>query len=396
LLGAPLYRIDSKGKLRVLFVNVIDNGETADVVQEAGIDGGKLVPNRYTVHEGKNLGKSNETTPLQQATLEALSKIESKLREGYVTDKSQAKAHTLRSGIKAPMLAQKYDPTGKQSGSKTLEKMKLVGKRVAVQPKYDGNRCEIVVNFEGATMYSRKGDIMVQLPHIVDEIAARYNELRLLEEITLDGELFSDEISFSTLNGLLRKQEKVAERQAQAETIYFRLYDTYSEKFYEDRLDAITRFSEGMINVKLTPTDFIVATDENIMAMLDKYLSEGHEGLMIRTLDSPYVHKRSWSLVKAKLFEDKEFELVRMERDKRGDMVGKFILKMDVEAYGRDGKLIETFEAGVADLSHEEARELWKNRDEYVGKMGTVVFALKRSKYNVPLFGKLKGFRTDA
>lgn len=401
-----LYKLDSKGKVRVWHIWVENEGTHSIIYVESGLRDGKSVVTPLPVYLGKNVGKANATNHYTQALAEMQSKIESQLRSGYVQNIDDVKQFTLRSGIATPMLAQKYHPTGAIKSSKTLEKMKIMGKTIWMQPKYDGNRCMIKVTptldqqndciGAQAVMYTRKGDVMIQLPHLIQEIEERAHEINLRKEIVLDGELFSDVISFSTLNGLLRKEDKTPERKEQAETIHYRVYDNYNElAWYKDRYNLIKLFAKNMKNVLLTPYDEIVATDENIAACLNKYLAEGHEGGMIRRLDMPYEHKRSWGLVKVKLFDDKEFKLVGMEEDKRGGLVGNFILAMDVEAYDGDGKLIPTFKAGTSGLSHEESREMWQNREKYIGMLATVVFQPKRSDYNVPIFGKVKGFRSD-
>ncbi len=73
------YRLDSKGKTIVWRVKVTKNLiETWD-----GDLGGKLTYNEDTVKEGVNIGKSNETTPAEQAMSIAERKIELKQRKGY-------------------------------------------------------------------------------------------------------------------------------------------------------------------------------------------------------------------------------------------------------------------------------------------------------------------------
>jgi len=129
------------------------------------------------------------------------SKIELKLKKGYVYKIQDVKSSSvLGSGIPAPMLAHKYSKDGSQSSSKTLAQLKLTGKKIIVQPKLDGNRCLIKVEYGTATMYTRTGDVMpVQLDHIINDVLAKSDG----DDFILDGELFSDMISFNTLNGLI-------------------------------------------------------------------------------------------------------------------------------------------------------------------------------------------------
>lgn len=73
-----IYKKDSKGKIRITHVQA-DNGV---VIQESGLLGGALVKHTST-SKPKNIGKTNSTTPEEQAIFEAKAKIEKKLKEGY-------------------------------------------------------------------------------------------------------------------------------------------------------------------------------------------------------------------------------------------------------------------------------------------------------------------------
>jgi DNA ligase-1 len=65
------YRLDSKGKVRLWEIKVTGNLiETWD-----GVLDGKLKYTPDTVSEGKNIGKANETTPEEQALLNAERKV---------------------------------------------------------------------------------------------------------------------------------------------------------------------------------------------------------------------------------------------------------------------------------------------------------------------------------
>lgn len=392
LIGHTLYKLDSKGKLREWTITVDQYSNYSDMVITAGLCDGKKVVNTVAISEGKNLGRSNETTPHTQALLEAEAKIELQLRSGYVTDPSEAKQAILGSGLPAPMLAQKYHPTGDQAGSKTLDKMKLRGKLIHVQPKYDGNRCLIVCNdATDVAMYTRKGDLFpVQLDHIIDDVIERLLGIEVSYPFILDGELFSSTMSFNETNGLLKRFKTI--NAPKLLEIKYHLYDCVSPSFYPERYEIIQFFWTD--NIRVVPSYPIPATDDGIKEKLEEFLAEGHEGLMIRRLDTPYEHKRSWGLVKVKLFEDEEFTLVGLEEDARGGFIGAFVMELPSPVTDRDGNVLTTFKAGVSGLTQEEGAEIWNNPTKYLGRSATVEF-FGRSEYSVPRFGKLKSFRDN-
>lgn len=411
-LGQTLYKLDSKGKVREWKIEVVDNGTFASIVTTAGLQDGKQVVNTVDVYEGKNIGKANETTYYTQAVSEALATAELKLRGEYRTSLENVEHQTLRSGIKAPMLAQKYSKDGSQSGSKTLEKMKLQGQKIHVQPKLDGNRCLIKVAPTAdlsdceVTFYTRKGDVMpVQLPHIADEVAKAYGSVFFADgfspdtpEMVLDGELFSNEMSFNELNGHLKRKDSADA--TQLEKIKYHLYDVMLDKPYNERYERLkylleafsSDYNKQMEHIHLIPSYEIDASDETINDFLVKFLEEGHEGLMIRRLDTPYENKRSWQLCKVKTFEDAEYELVDIEEDARGGIVGAFVMKLPVPSTNRDGKMIMTFNAGVSGLTQQEGAKMLANKEAYIGKQATVEY-FGLSEYGIPRFPKLKAFR---
>lgn len=389
-IGKTLYKLDTKGKLREWTITVDQYASYSEMCITAGLVNGKTVVNVISITEGKNIGRSNETTHYAQALSEAEAKAELQLRSGYVEEITDAKQSILRSGLPSPMLAQKYHPTGEQAGSKTLAKMKLLGNRIHVQPKYDGNRCLIVCHdATDIEMYTRKGDIFpVQLDHIINDISERLIGINVVYPFILDGELFSSTMSFNETNGLLKRFKTI--NLPKLREIKYHLYDCVMDAPYPERYERIQFFCTE--NIRVVPSYDIPATDEGIKEKLEEFLAEGHEGLMIRQLDVPYEHKRSWSLVKVKLFEDDEFVLAGIEEDARGGFVGAFVMTLPTPVTDRDGKVLTTFKAGVSGLTQEEGQEIMRNMDAYIGKRATVEF-FGRSEYGIPRFGKLKSFR---
>ena len=84
-----LYGKSSTGKIKVCNISVENNCE---VVTEHGYEEGKMQRSVVKIKQGKNLGKSNETTIREQAMSEAKSKWESKRDKNYVTSKTELEA----------------------------------------------------------------------------------------------------------------------------------------------------------------------------------------------------------------------------------------------------------------------------------------------------------------
>lgn len=377
-----LYQLDTAGNVKIWMIEVIKNEFYSEIIVTSGRkDSPNLVQNVSKIMSGKNIGKVNETDDYEQAVSEAESTIKSQLKKGYVYDLKNVKSSgVLGSGILSPMLAHKHSPDGSQKSSKTLEQMKITGRKIVVQPKLDGNRCLIKKSpYKTPVMYTRTGDVMpVQLNHIISDIEMNCDDD---SEFILDGELFSNKFSFNKLNGLIKRvtvsQEDIEERKH----IKYHLYDVMSDDGYEIRYEFIQPFSSK--NIEIIPSYEITATDENIKEYLEMFLKDGHEGLMVRVLGLPYDHKRSWQLVKVKRFEDEEFKLLDVEEDVRGNFVGSFVLET------KNGV---KFNAGCSGQSVEERTIMWNNKSEYIGRIATIEF-FGISEYGIPRFPKFKGLR---
>jgi ATP-dependent DNA ligase len=406
-LPTTVYKRDSKGQKRSWKISVIKYDTWSSIEIESGLVEGKKFTQNIPIHKGKNLGKANETTHYTQAVAEATAKVEQQVRDGYVGNLNDVKeSGTLGSGIKNPMLAHKYDPEGKQSSSRTLEKMGILGKTVYVQPKLDGQRCLIKLTptddnqSVDAVMYTRKGDVRkIQLDHILDEIKHNYVDIFVgdggldePETIILDGELFSNELEFNEANGLLNKKKFTPKEAEKAKKLKFHLYDILIDEVYPKRYEKLKPFTSD--RVEIIPNYEIIATDENIKEKLDKFLEAENEGLMIRLLNKGYENKRTWQLVKCKLYEDAEFRIVGLEKNVQGRL-GKFIVELPEPTKDRDGKVITTFKAGLGKgISHADGLKILANEKYYIGKMATIEF-FGRSEYNVPRHPKFKAIRED-
>lgn len=392
-----LYQNNSSGGVKVWTIQVIDNGTSSTILSTAGQQGGKMREDKVEV----TIGKGKETH-YSQACKDAQSKVNGKIRKGYVEDINSIQSSAVLGTAKrlAPMLAHKYDPTEKQSSSKNLKRWGLEGKTIVVQRKKDGNRCNIKVTKDSVEMSFRSGDLipMNGLEHIAESALKTFqriykyvNEKYGVTEYVLDGELFTKAVSFNKANGIYKKGIKDAEGLAVCKATNFHLYDVMLPVGYETRYKILQNW-KGAANIHVEEAYFITASEKEINKYLEQFLNEGEEGLMIRVLGVPYEHKRSTSLLKCKLFEDKEFVCVGFEEDKRGGFAGTVICKMDEVAYDRDGKLIEFLKPGLS-FSHEECKEMWDNQKDYIGKKVTVEF-FGRSEYKIPRFPKAKAFRT--
>lgn len=353
-----LYKKDSKGKLRVL--NIWAEG--ADLVQTSGLADGKLKEDRKTC-KGKNIGKSNETTPEEQCKLEVASKIAEKLKVDYFETEKEA----MNSLVILPMLAKDY--------KKEFKKIDWKG-NVFVQPKMDGMRCLAFVKKGKVTLISRENtDILEQHGNSMKHIA---EGMAFLPDGIYDGELYAHGYSFQENMELIKKY-----RPGESEEVKFCCYDFISDEPYLSRRKHILNAVATCDVVEEVRTERI--TDENRLKDWHKrFVEEGFEGSIVRHGDEGYqIDKRSSYLLKYKDFID---------------LAAKIVDVIPMENRPKQARLVCTSKNGEFKtnmrFSHKIREQILQQKDKYIGQTAEVRF-FEYTDDGLPRFPVCVGFRLD-
>jgi DNA ligase-1 len=336
------------------------------IITQFGQVGGKIQETHDIVKTGKNIGRSNETTAIEQAELEAQAQWEKKkTAKGYVeslSDARKGKRDALVKGGIDPMLAHRFDEQGH----------KIVYPALA-QPKFDGHRCIAAIDDAFAcTLWSRTRKPITGLPHIIRDVetwAKRTGQ----RNIILDGELYNHDYreKFEELTSFIRN----ADPKPGHEVVEYHIYDVASEGTFSDRHSILSAFSlEGVMRkVETVP----VTDEDDLMLTFDQFLVQGYEGLMVRNMMGEYVNKRSYDLQKVKEFIDEEFVVVGVEEG-RGKLAGHGIFVCKT----RDGVEFRAKMAGEL----ESLKQYYEHPKMVVGKLLTVKFQGYTAKNGVPRF----------
>jgi ATP-dependent DNA ligase len=259
-----------------------------------------------------------------------------------------------------------YHPLGKLMKAKTLDELKLRGKPGVLQVKLDGWRIRVKVNADEVVFYSSGGDILPTFEHIEKVIRKGYDKFVRsygLQEFFLDGEMYLHNIAggFNTIASACGTRVHITpEKKALREQLEFHLLDIISDKPYAMRYSMLYPFIDGPV-VLVNNTMIESLNDEIIQQHFEQFLAEGYEGLMIRTLDSPYEFKRTKQLTKFKPFIDEEFQVVGFKKSITGETLGSFECKME------DGTLI--YPNPMGDVGTDAAKlEIWNNKEKHIGK----------------------------
>lgn len=353
-----LYKIDSKGKMRIWTIWTVGG----EIKQEAGILGGALVPNSKFA-KPKNVGKSNETSESEQAISEMNSTILGKLDEGYFKTQDEAS----NTEVILPMLAKSYEDYAE----------KIDWDNCFMQPKLDGMRCLAIIKNGIVTLKSRDGKTIENMQHIIKSL-----EQNACEDMILDGELYTHGLSFQDNMRLIKKY-----REGETEKIHYHIYDIIDTKSFGERYTIFKSLNAyDWVGCEEVPTSK-VNNIEDLKSFHAINILAGYEGSIIRHgLVGYKIDGRSANLLKYKEFQDVAIKIKDVEpADQRPEW--------GVPVFEWKGAIDDELRAGVR-MTHEERINMLKNKKDYIGKTAEVRF-FEYSEDGVPRFPIMVGVRLD-
>ena len=286
-----IFKKASTGKIVEWEIEIVENKYRTITGQKNG----KKIINQWTVCEGKNLGKTNETSPEQQALKEAQASRTKKLEKDY----KESEEEVSDIGYFKPMLAHEY----KENSFQTFELP------IFCQPKLDGIRGELF----GEEMKSRNGKLFTSVPHIVEEFIFKVAEN--YPSISFDGELYNHEYkeNFNEIASIVKRQKLTDDDLYKSKTYMqywvYDLFDFENPKLkFDERFKLLTDIfktcdlSDSFVRVPTT----LIRTEGELDKKYEQYVEDGYEGQMVR-LNREYENKRSKFLLKRKEFITEEF-----------------------------------------------------------------------------------------
>lgn len=437
-----LYAIDKNGKIKVWTAAVLRSsatypsggGAVASRITHGYINGKQQVAYR-NCEAGKNIGRSNETTPLEQCISETRRKwLDKKEKEGYTENKpadygegyGDISGNNFGGGGEncegegegdgedcdnasftrpfLPMLAQTFDPDDLVVGSK---KKKVIKFPCFVQPKLDGLRCVSYAirsaNDYEVALQSRTGAFFTGLPHIA---AAIRPYLSQHPSVVIDGELYTDQMPFEELAGLIKKKKITAADVERLKKVKYHVYDIYDHARHDmpfaERMEllasAVRRCgciandtqtasrtavsgrilrsdttTEAGVAAAAAATSVVVLVRTEKIAVLSEFrrlfaefVESGYEGIMLRNAAGVYrANYRSNDLQKYKEFMEDEYRIIGFTQGEGRD-AGAVIWLCETA----DGKDFTVRPRGTM-----EQRRIWfSNGESYIGKNLTVIY----------------------
>jgi DNA ligase-1 len=307
------------------------------------------------ISQGKNIGKKNETTPVQQATSEARASWIKMKESGYseaikeeVDNAASVRGKGIAADVPLPMLAHEYQKRGKG----------FPFPQCFTQPKLDGTRC---VGIPGRGLFSRLRKTIPHMEHILAELN------RIPSHLILDGELYTNELTFQEIVGLVKKETlKVGDLEKQLK-IKYHVYDIIdSTMTYEERLQELSSLwlTHTFEHIYMVPTHRC-GSEAEMKTQHGIFVQQGYEGIMLRASKGLYKNVRSVDLLKYKEFFDDEYEVVGFKEGEGGEK-GCVLWTCKTEK----GDIFHCRPRGT----HEERAELYQKGAAYIGKKLTVRF----------------------
>lgn len=356
-----LYKKDKAGRTTFWRIYVIGDS----YYRESGILGGKTKEYDPVKATPKNVGRSNQTTPEQQAMFEAFSDWKHKKKQLYTEESPEDGGGTVEevkvSDRLRPMLAEKFQERKKYVKWPCAASPKLDGVRVMVYPEGDVSE---IKEASSATVkiISRLGKLYEHLQGIREEaliIMKKYG-------CVLDGELYTHNLPFNAISGAARSQSKPSKYDDQLEIYVFDLYFPDKPNItYKERMAVMRKMCELHQFKRVRFLFYEEAADENeLKEYHHQFVEQGYEGLIVRNLDGLYrLGRRVNDLLKYKEFEDEEF-LVTDVVEGVGSEKGAAIFVCET-------KKKERFTVRPRG-SIEKRRKQFKNKNLFIGKMLTV------------------------
>ena len=375
-----LFKKTSTGAIQEWQVSAEELNGIATIINYYGQVGGKIQESREQVLEGKNTGRANATTAMEQAEAQAKSRWEKQLKKGYAQTIEDAQAGVVDDCIEGgvfQILAHKFWEQGHKIKFPAL-----------AQPKLDGHRCTSQYENGVVTMWSRTRKPILSIPHIVE----------CLENCGLadrfDGELYNHDYkeNFEDLTSLITPDEP----REGYENIQYHVYDLALPNLCNyDRniiLDNWRKQFEGT-PVHIVETR-VVNSKEELLQAYEDFMEQGYEGAIVRNFDGMYVNKRSYDLQKVKVFDDDEFRIVDIKIGTKGIMAGKAIFICERTREDQQLPAGVTFDVKLKGKM-DDLKLYADDKSKVVGKIVTVQYQGYTRKNKKPRFPVALRFRVE-
>ena len=396
-----LYARDSKGKILQWNIQIVTTGMQVDIRKSYGeFDGAQALRWQRNI-QGKNIGKSNETSPSEQARLICESNIKRKKDKGYMSlvdldilidgdedleltlNKKLPKYREDASGDVKPMKCQQYYRSKKNwtapDGSLWDDRKYYYLKNPYVekepksiitkfpcmcQPKINGVRATIKIDGNQAKIKSKEG-LTYRIPQILDYCNMNIDLFQYKGiDLVLDGELYIHGEPLSEISSAVKRASLITQR------VVFILFDLAIPVATQTQRWKLIKLLREQFNNSLNCPIQVISTyminnDKEAQTITDKFISQGYEGSIFRNPTSEYKFgSRPMTMTKLKRTISHEFTITNIVAQEKDSTLGNF------QCLSSKGDTFLVTPKGT----EEYKRELLKKKISYKGKKLTCTF----------------------
>ena len=251
---------------------------------------------------------------------------------------------------------------------------KVEGKHFYLTEKLDGIRCLAVVTPEEVKLFSRQGQPIEGLLEIEAELLE--TAYRLNKSFVVDGELLVSDRDSIPSKEQYKRTTMIVRRDGIKQGVTYNVFDLLDKNAFESRscdtpyylrrqrLEAYFSRS-SYVFVKTLPILYHGNDTEKIMFHLNIQRSCAHEGVMINLADEPYQFTRTNALLKVKVMQDCDLEIVGVQEG-----TGKFVDTLGALICDYKGNPVGVG-SGITD---ELRRQIWADPDQYIGRVATIQY----------------------
>lgn len=244
-----------------------------------------------------------------------------------------------------------------------------------IQPKYDGVRCRAIpIGDKNFILVSSEENIIYSVPHI-------NNQLKSLPKIELDGELYTHGMPFEEILSITSRTKNI---HPNYEKINFVIFDIVDKKHIQgERLVKLSNYKQYLNlrpNIKIAPYKLANNLTE-VFSIYNEYIEEKYEGIIVRNLYAMYVCKRSTDIMKFKPKQQDSYKII------------SYIMEYDInnnEKHQLGALVCESGDGNVFNVgtgfTDKQRKELWKDKENLIGKTVIINYQHKTSGKNIPRF----------
>lgn len=290
-----------------------------NIYTEYGQQDGKITITEPTIIiNGKNIGKTNETSIFTQSLIHMRNLYLKKIKSGYelkISDIDDKKLY--------PMALQVYD-----------KYKKYIDYPCYIQPKLDGIRLTAKIENENVILLSRRLNNIIGFDFIEHEI-----KLLLEDEpnIILDGELYNHNLSLQDISGIVRSENQDNKEKFQLQFYIFDCIDLNNNLTFEERYFKLKELFKHKRFKYLVLLDTIkINNEKESNNYFKQFVDEKFEGIIYKNSNAKYEYSnykeiRSKQFLKRKKGYDDEYKIVDFTTGKNGKDKDAIIFIMETE-----------------------------------------------------------------